>query len=415
MYKHRSAPNHTHKRRPYNDLGSYDFLICGGGIVGLTIARELLNKGGENIVVIEKEDDLGKHASGRNSGVLHAGIYYSSNSLKAKFCLKGNFLLRQYCKEKELPLFESGKVIVAKSEDEIGTLMELYKRAVENGAKVELVNEKQLNEIEPNAKTYEIALYSHYTAVIDPNAVLKSLYEDLTVSRKVKVITGMEFKRIQGDTIALTNKGEIRFKTFINAAGGYSDRVANAFGLGLNFKTVPFKGLYRKVKSGRSHLVKGNIYPVPDISNPFLGVHFTKDINGEIYIGPTAIPALGRENYGIFDGIGLEALDILIRDTVLFLVNSGFRDVALTEPRKYFSKYFFNNAKKLVKELNPEDIMASNKVGIRPQLVDWNKKELVMDFVVIKGSNSIHILNAISPAFTCSMAFADFVVKEYIH
>lgn len=397
-----------------NVLNRANFLICGGGIVGFTIARELLKNGYEDIVIIEKGKDFGEHASGRNSGVLHAGVYYASDSLKAKFCLRGNLLLKQYCREKNLPLLETGKVIVTKSEDEIGALKELYSRAVQNGAKVELISEKQLEEIEPNAKTHELALYSYDTAVVDPKAVLKSLYYDLTSSGKVKVITDTEFKGVKGSNIAVTSQGEIGFDTFINAAGAYSDKVAHAFGVGLNYKAIPFKGIYKKLRPEKSYLVNGNIYPVPDIRNPFLGIHFTKSVMGDVYLGPTAIPALGRENYGILKGLDLEAVDISLREAILFFVNPKFREVAFTEPRKYIFKYFFEDARRLVKELNPEDITPSDKVGIRPQLVDWDKKELVMDFMVVRDGDSVHILNSISPAFTCSMEFARFVVDKYI-
>ncbi|MBI5050846.1 MAG: L-2-hydroxyglutarate oxidase [Nitrospirae bacterium] len=409
-----SAPNHTHKRRPYNDLGSYDFLICGAGIIGLTIARELVKKGYENIIIIEKEDSIGRHASGRNSGVLHAGIYYTPDSLRAKSCLAGNITMKEYCREKGLSISETGKVIVAKDDNEVATLKELYLRALKNGARVELIDERQLEAIEPNAKTCGIALYSYDTAVVDPKAVLNSLYDELVFSEKVNILLGAKFNGLKSSNTVYTNKGKVSFNIFINTAGAYSDKVAHVFGVGLNYRLIPFKGIYRKLKNNESYNIKGNIYPVPDLRNPFLGVHFTKNINGEIYLGPTAIPAFGRENYGIIEGIDIEAVDILWREAILFLMNSGFRTVSLTEPKKYIHKYFFEDASRLAKSLRSEDIIASEKVGIRPQLVDWNKKQLVMDFVVVKDGNSIHVLNATSPAFTSSMAFAEFVVREYI-
>lgn len=402
------------KREMTGIAGSSDYLICGGGIVGLTIARELFRRGADNITIIEKEEYLGAHASGRNSGVLHAGIYYATDSMRAKFCLEGNFLMREYCKGKGLPILETGKVIVASTENEITALRELHDRAVANGAKVDLIDERQLAEIEPYAITCGQALYSHYTAVVDPVAVVKSISNDLVFSGKVTISTGTKFIGVEGNNLALTSRGKIRYGTFINASGAYSDRVAGAFGVGTGYKSIPFKGIYRKLAPDKSYLVKGNIYPVPDIRNPFLGVHFTRNVKGDVYIGPTAIPALGRENYGIFKGIDMEAIDISLREAVLFFVNPKFRNVALTEPRKYIFSYFFDDAKKLVKDLKPEYIIPSDKVGIRPQLVDWDKKELVMDFIVKKDANSVHILNSISPAFTCSMSFARYVVDNYI-
>ncbi|UCE81875.1 MAG: L-2-hydroxyglutarate oxidase [Deltaproteobacteria bacterium] len=390
-----------------------DILIVGGGIIGLTIARELVENDHENIFVIDKEEDLGKHASGRNSGVLHAGIYYAPDSLKAKSCLNGNFLMQEYCKNNGLPLLETGKVIVTRNEAEIPTLEELHRRATVNGAKVEMINASQLQEVEPNAKTCQNALYSHYTAVVDPKKVVLSLKKDLANSGKVEFLLNCNFRGIRGSTTALTTLGEIRFSRFINAAGAHCDRVARPFGVGLNLRMIPFKGIYKKLVASKSHLVRGNIYPVPDIRNPFLGVHFTRNVHGDVYLGPTAIPAFGRENYGMLQGIDSEALKILFQDAVLFFSNPEFRDVALQEPRKYISSYFYSNASKLVKELDPRDIEPAEKVGIRAQLVNWDKKELVMDFLVAKKGETVHILNPVSPAFTSSMDLAKKIVKDH--
>ncbi len=391
-----------------------EFLICGAGIIGLTIARELVEQGYENIIIIEKEAKVGLHASGRNSGVLHSGIYYNPDSLKAKSCLSGNFLIKEYCREKNIPVFESGKVIVAKDDTQIETLKLLYEQAIKNGAKVELIGEKKLEEIEPGAKTFTMALYSHYTAVVDPKEVLNCLCNDFDTSERVIVLTQTEFKDLENDSVATTNNGLIEFDTFINAAGMNTDMISHKFGVGLNYRMVPFKGFYKKLRKEKSGMVRGNIYPVPNIKNPFLGVHFTRDIRGNIYVGPTATPALGRENYGLFTGIDFEAVDIMWRDILLFVNNPKFREVAFSELRKYFSKSFFKGAKDLVKCLNPEDLIPSSKVGIRPQLVNWSTKELVMDFKVIKKDRSIHILNAVSPAFTSSMDFARYVVQNFI-
>jgi len=389
-------------------------LVCGAGILGLTIARELLRRGVDEIVVLEKEDDLGRHASGRNSGVLHAGIYYPKDTVKAQLCLKGNFLLRQYCKEKELPLLETGKVVVAKCESQLEGLHRLYDTALSNGAAVELIDENRLRELEPYARTYRQALYSHWTATVDPMTILRALASDLLASRKVQILTKTAFLGLRNTQTAVTSKGEITFSRFINAAGAYADRVAHAFGIGGQYRMIPFKGTYKKLRADRSFMVKGSIYPVPDLQNPFLGVHFTRSTEGTVYIGPTAIPAFGREHYGAMQGTGKESFRILYDDIVLLLYNSKFRVLAAAEPPKYLAQIFFQDAQSLVKGLQREDIENSSKVGIRPQLVDWKQKELVMDFVVLKGQSSLHILNAISPAFTSSMAFAEFVVGEHL-
>ena len=388
-----------------------DVLIVGAGIMGLTIARELVRNRWQNIVIIEKEMEAGKHASGRNSGVLHAGIYYAPDSLKAKSCLNGNFLMKAYCREKQLPLLETGKVIVARSADELPVLETLFARAVANGAKVDMLNEKELAAIEPNARTVRQAIFSHYTAVVDPRKILNSLQDDLVISGNVKFLFNCAFETAIGSHTVQTQCGRIRFKRFINAAGAHCDRVSKAFGIGTRYRLIPFKGIYRKLKKDSAWRIRGSIYPVPDIRNPFLGVHFTRNIHGDVYLGPTAIPAFGRENYGIFAGLDKEAIDILLSDAHLFTTNSQFRTVALTEPRKYFFPWFFQDAAALVKTLEPSDVEPAAKVGIRAQLVDWRTGELVQDFQVIQDGDCLHLLNPISPAFTSSMDLAQKIVR----
>ena len=390
-----------------------EVLIVGAGIVGLTIARELVAGGAGSVVLLEKEDELGRHASGRNSGVLHAGIYYAPDTLKAKSCLNGNFLMRAYCKEKGLPLLEKGKVIVARTEQEIPTLEELHRRATSNGAKVDFLDEKQLEEIEPSARTVGKALFSHYTAAVDPRLVLESLRSDLEATGKVRIVTGCEFTGLRESRVATTTRGEFSFGRLVNAAGSHCDRVARHFGVGREFRLIPFKGIYRKVRKDRTFVVNGNIYPVPDVRNPFLGVHFSRNVHGDVYIGPTAIPAFGRENYGLLAGMDADGLRILVEDAVLFFTNPRFRDVALTEPRKYRASAFNRDAALLVKRFDPDDFEAAQKVGIRPQLVDWRTKQLVMDFMVVAAGASVHVLNPISPAFTSSMDIARTVVKQH--
>jgi L-2-hydroxyglutarate oxidase len=390
-----------------------EILIVGAGIIGMTIARELVKTGRGDIVIIEKEPELGRHASGRNSGVLHAGVYYAPDSMKAKSCLNGNFLMRAYCKEKGLPLLENGKVIVTRTPQELPVLDELFHRAMANGAKVEIIDEKQLAELEPNAKTVEKALFSHYTAVVDPKAVLKSLKHDLEASGRVKFHLDCRMTGLKGSGTATTNKGEIAFSRFVNAAGAHCDKVSRYFGVGEKYRLIPFKGVYRLLSKEAPFTVNSSIYPVPDIRNPFLGVHFTRSVYGDVYLGPTAIPAFGRENYGILAGIDAEGFGIALEDLVLFLANPLFRSVALSEPVKYFPSFFYRDAARLVKQLAPSDLVPATKVGIRPQLVDWETKQMVMDFMVVADGSSLHVLNPISPAFTSSMDLAQSIVAQH--
>ena len=389
-----------------------DVLIVGGGIIGLTLARELARGGRSDIVILEKEPELGRHASGRNSGVLHAGIYYAPDSVKARTCLAGNRLMKAYCREKGLPLVEGGKVIVARSEAELPTLDELFRRATANGARVEWLDEKQLADVEPMARTVGKAIWSRETAVVDPNAVLAALRQDLEAAG-VRVVTGVRFLGLAGAGTAVTSAGAVGFRRFVNAAGAWCDEVARAFGVGGEYRLIPFKGIYRKLRPGASFPVNGNVYPVPDVRNPFLGVHFTRSAHGDVYVGPTAIPAFGRANYGLLRGADRGGLGLLAADAVLFVANPRFRDVALTEPRKYLAHYFHRDAARLVKRYDPALFPRAEKVGIRPQLVDWRTKELVMDFLVEAKDASVHVLNPISPAFTSSMELARTVAREH--
>ena len=390
-----------------------DVVIVGGGIVGLSIARELASRGARDVLVLEKEEGLGRHASGRNSGVLHAGIYYAPDSRKAKTCLAGNMAMRAYCKEKGLPLLECGKVVVARDESELPVLDELFKRATANGARVEMLDEKALALVEPCARTVGRALWSRDTAVVDPKAVLASLLGDLTAGGKVRIRTGIEVLGAGAKGEVLTTAGTIEFGRLVNAAGAHCDRVARFFGVGEHYRLIPFKGIYRKLRKGARLTVNGNVYPVPDPRNPFLGVHFTRSVHGDVYLGPTAIPAFGRENYGILTGIDRDAPRIAFEDAVLFFRNAGFRSVALSEPRKYVPAYLHRDAARLVHGFDPAEVEPADKVGIRPQLVDWRTKQLLMDFIVERAGDTLHVMNPISPAFTSSMELARQVVAEH--
>ena len=388
-------------------------VICGAGILGLTIARELIASGCDDIIIFDKEPGVGMHASGRNSGVLHAGIYYDPGTQKARMCLEGNRRMQAYCEENNLPLFKSGKVIVARTEEELNTLDELQRRATANGGTVEMIDTARLAKLEPNAKTVERALYSPLTAVVDPQEVLKTLQRELESTGRVRFFFDTRFME-SGVNKVRTDKGDIGYELFVNAAGAYSDHVAHSYGVGTEYRLLPFKGIYSKLKKPAADKINGSIYPVPNIKNPFLGVHFTRSVHGDVYVGPTAIPAFGRENYGILKGLDSEAFSILMRDLLLFVGNDKFRNIALEEPRKYFFKYFYKDAAKLVRHITPNDFTATSKVGIRPQLVNIKTYELVMDFLVERQQNTVHILNSISPSFTSSMYFAELSVKKHI-
>jgi len=381
-------------------------LIVGAGITGLTLARELLQRGADDLLILEKEPSLGAHASGRNSGVLHAGIYYTPDTLKAKFCAEGNRRMKKFCREKGLAIKESGKVIVAKNPAEAERLQDLKNRADQSGARAVLIDPKELSEIEPFAATCDRALYSPDTAVIRPREVLQALEAELTGSKRAAVSYGTAFHSPLGRGRVQTSRGEIRYEKFINAAGAYADRIAHGFGLAEDYKMLPVKGTYQKLVGPRTFLVRGNIYPVPDLRNPFLGVHLSRTIDDDVTIGPTALPALGRENYGLWDGWTSETPLILYRNASLLVHNPAIRQAAL-ETRTALKRYAFRESRKLLPSLRLQDLARTDKVGIRPQLIHWPSRKLVMDFILLQEGDGLHILNAISPAFTSSMAFAE--------
>lgn len=390
-----------------------DFLIIGAGIIGLTLAYNLKRLfPNKSVIVIDKEKSIGNHASGRNSGVLHAGFYYTSDSLKARFTREGNLTLTEYCEKKGLKINKCGKVVVVTSEEDIEVLYELKRRGEKNGVELYIIDEKELQDLEPNAKTYQLALWSPRTSTVEPLEVLKAIKEDLE-SLDVKIFFETPYiKKLNSNTI-LSREFVIEAGKIINAAGLYADKIAKDFGFGEDYVLIPFKGLYLEYLGEEKFLSK-NVYPVPNIRNPFLGVHFTIKADGKIKIGPTATPCFWRENYDYLANFRFsEFTEILIWDLLLFLKNNSFRRLAFQEISKYLKANMIKNASKLVKNL-PKGRYKWGKPGIRAQLVNRKTLELVQDFVVEGDTNSIHILNSVSPAFTASFPFTKYVIEKYI-
>lgn len=390
-----------------------DFLIIGAGIIGLTIARELAGKyPGAGIIVLEKESAVSNHSSGRNSGVLHAGFYYTADSLKARFTVHGNREMKAFCREKGLKLNECGKVVIAKYEDEIELLHELLSRGTRNGVNLRLIDEQELGEIEPRARTVANALYSPDTATIDPVEICAALVKEL-VDRGVVFRLNEGFKTHLGNNMVRTESGEtIDAGMVFNCAGLYADRVAREFGFSHKYTILPFKGIYLKY-SGADPPLKTNIYPVPNLKNPFLGVHFTVTVDNHVKIGPTAIPAFWRENYRGLERFSLaEFINIALLESSLMLNNDfGFRQLAIEEIKKYWKPAFKRLAAELVRDVDLAGFTEWSIPGIRAQLFDKQTRALVQDFVLEGDENSVHILNAVSPAFTCSIPFARYVCQ----
>jgi L-2-hydroxyglutarate oxidase len=394
---------------------AFDYLIVGGGIIGLTVARELRQRyPAASIALLEKEADLGKHASGRNSGVLHSGIYYDGNTLKAKVCADGARRMKAFAAEHGINCQHSGKVIVATSPQDLPVIDRLLKNAQENGIRAERLDEQGVRQIEPHAGVYLRGIHCPDTAVIDSKAVLSKLRE-LLADAGVEIFFSSPVISIEVATRKIiTPAGAFSFGYLFNCAGASADKVAKHFELGLDYTLVPFKGIYFKLCPEREHLVHANIYPVPDINQPFLGVHLTRVASGDVYVGPTAIPALGRENYGILQGAQLgESLRVGFEVAKMYVANNqNFRRLVHAEVLKYRKKNFFAAVRKLMPELTLDDLVPSDKVGIRPQLVNVKTKKLEMDYIFEQTETSMHVLNSISPAFTSSFAFAKLIVDQ---
>ena len=381
-------------------MKKYDYLIVGAGIIGMTIAYKLKEKNDScSIAIIDKEDSVAKHASGRNSGVLHAGFYYSAESLKAKFTIDSNVKMKQFCKEHNIFVNETQKIVVAKDEKELEGIYELQKRAEANGVETSIISQEEVAKIDGNIKTYQKALYSPSTASVDPKEVCFKL-------QKVLEKSGVEFY-----VNTPFHKSTLTYDYLINSAGAYADKIAKQFGLAKNYTMLSFKRIYLKYMENKTD-IKTNIYPVPNLANPFLGVHYTVTVDGSIKIGPTAIPSFWRENYKGMDNFNLyEMLEILYYESKLFVLNAfNFRTLAISEMKNYSNKIFIQKAKDMVHKIGRD--FKPIPAGIRAQLLNVKTNELIQDFVVEHTHGSTHILNAVSPAFTCSFAFAEYVVNE---
>ncbi len=355
---------------------------------------------------------MGVHASGRNSGVLHSGIYYGADTLKAKVCAIGGQRMRAFAAEHDIRCERWGKVIVAASSQDLITLERLLKNARDNAIRAEKVDAQTLRSLEPHAYPYQAGIYSPDTAVIDSLAVVEKL-RDLLNGLGVEIRYGHSVRAQKPASKYLeVGADKIGYGFLFNCAGASADEVARPFGVGQQYALLPFKGLYYKLAPARNFLVKSSIYPVPDISLPFLGVHLTRVISGDVYVGPTAIPAFGRENYGLLSGLRVgESARIAWHLLQMYISNrQNFRHLVHTETMKYFKPHFLRAAQRLVPEVQAADLLPSHKVGIRPQLVNIKERRLEMDFVLERTEFSLHVLNAISPAFTSSFAFAEMIV-----
>lgn len=387
-----------------------DYLIIGGGIIGVNMALHLRRRNpAASICVVDKEPELGLHGSGRNSGVLHAGFYYTADSLKARFTREGNAAMKDYIRDRGLPLNECGKLVVAKDESELPALDELLQRGRTNGVELHRITAQEAREIEPRVKTCRHALWSPNTATADPIPVLEAFRKDAS-DRGVDIHCSESFVKSEGNRV-WTTRCEFDAGYVINTAGLYADRVARQFGFGRKYAILPFKGLYLKSNEPAGSF-KTNIYPVPNLKNPFLGVHVTVTADGRHKIGPTAIPAFWREQYKGVDnfsflelvqGMGLGA-------QLMIKADFDFRRLAGEELRKYNRAHLVELSQSLASGLELSTLRHWGPSGIRAQLLNLENKSLEMDFVFEGDEKSFHVLNSVSPGWTCSIPFTSFMV-----
>ncbi|MDP3745390.1 MAG: L-2-hydroxyglutarate oxidase [Methylotenera sp.] len=396
-----------------------DFLIIGAGIVGLSIAKELKSRYPKaKVLVLEKEVKPGLHSSGRNSGVLHSGIYYPPNSIKAQVCRQGSVEMAEYCVERKLPISKIGKILLPVNLQDASQLDLLEQRAFQNGVVVERLDEPSLREMEPEAHSATgEAIFVPGTSVGDSVAVMKTFVNEC-IHDGIEIRCSVVISSVDsaGKKILLLDGSSINYGHLINAAGLHADSVSHKFGIGSRYTLLPFKGIYWKLAPDAGLNIKHLIYPVPDLRVPFLGVHTTTSVDGTVYLGPTAVPAFGRENYRGLDNVTIAEFSrisrILLQQTIAG--RDGFRRLAWQEGRRYFKPWFADAARAILPRLQDKHLLPCDKVGIRAQMFDKQDKKLVNDFLVERGFSSTHILNAISPAWTSAFPFARFVIDNYI-
>lgn len=390
----------------------YDFIVIGGGIIGINIAIELKkNFRDSSICILEKEANLGQHASGRNSGVIHAGFYYDEDSVKAQFCRDGNKALTDYCIEKKISINRCGKIVVASNEDELKSLDTLLARGKKNDVELRMISKKELSALEPMAKTFDRAIFSPNTSTASPIELMDSIYQD-AINLGIHFHFNTKYLSKQNDVL-ITSNGEYECEYAVNCAGLYADKIAKDFGFSDSRVIIPFKGIYLK-EIQPSFKLSRNIYPTPNLSNPFLGVHFTLTVENYIKIGPTAIPAFWPEQYSGLKNFNLsDFFRIITAESKLFFKsNFDFKKLAYEEYSKMSKNKLLSLASKMINfELDPKNFEWS-KPGIRAQLLNINSHSLEMDFIHEGDKKSFHVLNAVSPAWTCSIPFSKFIVNE---
>ncbi len=390
----------------------YDFAIIGGGIVGLSTAMALDQRYPDaSILVLEKESSWAHHQTGNNSGVIHSGIYYKPGSFKAKFCREGSRSMVAFCQKHGIPHEVCGKVIVATEPEELPLLENLYQRGLENGIEISRMSGEEVKEIEPHVSCLAgIRVYS--TGIVDYKQVSLKYVElvsaqggDLRLNTKVEKIL-----ETSEDLVLETNNGTFATRFVINCAGLHSDRVASLGHVNPQAKIIPFRGEYYELKPEKLYLVKHLIYPVPNPNFPFLGVHFTRMIDGSIHAGPNAVLGFKREGY--------KKTDFDLRDFVETITYPGvwklaakYGGVGIEEMIRSLSKAaFVRSLQRLIPEIQADDLIPTH-AGVRAQAL-MNDGQLVDDFLIVEGRNAMHVCNAPSPAATASIEIGKAIAAQ---
>ncbi len=382
-------------------------IFIGGGIVGLASAFKLLKKYKVELLLLEAEDKLAKHQTGNNSGVIHSGIYYKPGSLKAINCSVGREMLYDFCNQYGIPYDRCGKIIVATNHPEVQTLRMLEERGFQNGlTEIKRLNQNEIKNYEPYTNGVE-AIYVPYTGIVDYTSVSNKLSDlILDYGGEIKLNSKViKIKLLKDKISVITNNDEYQCDYLVNCAGLYSDKIAKLCGLNPEVKIIPFRGEYYKLKKEKEYLVKNLIYPVPDPRFPFLGVHFTRMINGGVECGPNAVLAFKREGYKKSD-FELSQLFEFISYKGFWTMAKKYYKMGFEEFRRSISKKLFTKSlQKLVPIINEEDLVPGGS-GVRAQALDKNGN-LIDDFRIIETKNMIHILNAPSPAATASLSIGE--------
>ncbi|MBT1703655.1 L-2-hydroxyglutarate oxidase [Chryseosolibacter indicus] len=389
----------------------YDIIVVGGGIVGLATALKLTENPSLKVLVIEKENEVGKHQTGNNSGVIHSGLYYKPGSLKARNCIHGYNLLINFCQQHNIPYELCGKIVVATEERELPLLKNLYERGQQNGLTgFKMLKPEELKEYEPHV-TGLAGFFVPQTGIVDYKVVAQHYAEEIR-KRGGEIVFGQRVVNIKIENAGVfveTDKSSYESKLLVNCAGLYSDKIAGLTTRDVNVKIIPFRGEYYKLREDKEYLVKNLIYPVPDPNFPFLGVHFTRMMRGGVEAGPNAVLAFSREGY--------KKSDINLKELGESLAWPGFQKVAkkywrtgLGEMYRSFSKAAFTKAlQKLIPEIQESDLVEGG-AGVRAQACD-RTGGLVDDFLILEESKVINVCNAPSPAATSSLSIGETVAE----